>query len=62
MPEMSPPPEEDWYRVQAEELMCPKCGEVRLVDEVVDFRGTQAFCKVCSFAWWIVGKQRNWRD
>lgn len=42
--------------------MCRKCGEERLVHEVIDFRGIQHFCPVCGNCWWVVGKDKNWRE
>lgn len=38
-----------------QELTCPKCQETRLVHRIDDARGQQAFCQVCSHAWWIRG-------
>jgi hypothetical protein len=57
-----PPPEDDWWRVGPGKGMCKKCGEERMVHQVVDFRGIQHFCQVCAHAWWVIGKDRNWRD
>lgn len=62
MADVFPPAKEDWWVMQNNELMCPKCHETRLMETVTDFRGIQAFCNVCSFHWYLVGKQRNWRD
>ena len=30
---------------------CPRCGEERLVDEVVTGRNNYRFCSVCSYDW-----------
>lgn len=38
---------------QRGELICERCGEVRLVEIVRDARGIQGLCNVCAFSWWI---------
>lgn len=38
------------------EFHCPKCLEVRLVEQVKDARGVQGVCAVCAFSWWIKGE------
>jgi len=31
------------------DVMCPKCGEHRLLDVIQDPMGERIFCKVCAF-------------
>lgn len=51
-----PPPDEDWWIVGPGHGTCAKCGEDDtrgLISKVVDARGTQMVCSVCSYAWWV---------
>jgi hypothetical protein len=32
----------------AQDVMCPKCGEHRLLDVIQDPMGERMFCKVCA--------------
>jgi transcription elongation factor Elf1 len=32
----------------AEEIACPRCREVRLVDTILDKRGRRYYCQVCA--------------
>ena len=57
-----PPPEDDRWIYGPGKGTCKKCGEERLVTEVIDFRGKQMFCQVCAHWWWALGRDKNWRD
>lgn len=37
--------------------LCRRCGETAedLVETITDARGTQLYCTVCGFAWWVIG-------
>lgn len=32
----------------SDEIQCPRCREVRLVDKIVDALGIRYFCQVCA--------------
>ncbi len=57
-----PLPADDWWITGPGKTMCRKCGEERLTQEIIDFRGKQLYCQVCGHTRWLLGKDRHWSD
>jgi len=59
-----PPPEDDWWRSEMGKRTCrnPDCGEDRLTHSLTDWRGEQLHCDVCGETFWILGKDKPWRE